>query len=431
VDNHQLTPLDEAFAQVAAHEAGLIEILRTLLAIDTGVPPGLGYDRIADVLAEKFAALGFQAENGVVPPERLAQFGLPLEGPRVNLVVRREHGRPRLNVYAHTDTVPAGDGWTYDPFAGTVDGGRIYGRGVADNKGAMACLLIALQIMADVGLEPVFDLVGLFCADEELGQYPGVLYLAEQGYVQGPVLSLEGSQDPNIIEASMGLLDVRVTTHGVSAHSGWNFLGINAVEAMAPILNKLLGLKAEVEMRTSAINALPAPNQPSTKLTAMLNLNVIQGGSRTNVIPATCTLTIDRRYLPEEDPDVVLSEIRAAVDRGRESSAARDVTVEARLSYPASRYRPSPELLARLRGALQSALDYQPDDFVTGAHRGSMNMGFLAERFGLDEIVMMGIGHADSNIHGADENARVSDLLAHVKQLIYFLTSMENEHGNL
>jgi succinyl-diaminopimelate desuccinylase len=414
---------DTALAQVPEHEAELIDTLRTLLTIDTSVPPGLGYDVFADALAERFAPLGFTAERVVVPPIRLVDFGLPLQGPRVNLVVRRGQGRPRLNLYAHVDVVPAGEGWSRDPFGGKVDGGRIYGRGVADNKGAIACLLVALRILAEVGLEPAFDLVGLFCADEELGQYPGLLNLAEQGYVRGSVLSLEGSQDPNIVEASMGLLDVRVTTHGVSAHSGWNFLGVNAVEAMVPILDELLSLKVEVERRESQVRALPSSGQPSPQATAMLNLDVIQGGSRTNVIPARCTVTIDRRYLPEEHPDIVLQEIQAAVDRGRARSVARHVTVESRLAYPAGRYRPPPALLARLRGALRTALGYRNSDFFTGAHRGSMNLAFLVDRFGLDEIVIMGIGHSDSNIHGPDENARVSDLLAYTCQLIYFLAA--------
>lgn len=417
--------LERALARVAGREADLIAALRALLAIDTSVPPGRGYDRFADALAGRFAPLGFKPERVTVPPERLPDFGLPLDGPRVNLVVRRERGRPRLNVYAHVDVVPPGEGWTHDPFAGEVADGRLYGRGVADNKGAIACLLVALQVLADAGLEPAFDLTGLFCADEELGQYPGVLHLAEQGYVRGPVLSLEGSQDPNIVEASMGLLDVRVTAHGVSAHSGWSFLGVNAIEAMVPILDELLALKAEVERRESAVPALPSPGQPSPQATAMLNLNVIQGGTRTNVIPSRCTLTVDRRTLPEEDPDAALGEIRAAVDRGCARSVARDVSVQARLAYPAGRYRPSPALLARLRGALQTGLGYRESDFVTGAHRGSMNMAFLSDRFGLDEIVIMGIGHSDSNVHGADENARVSDLLAYTRQLVYFLAAEE------
>src|SRR5579885_2480527 len=166
-----------AFTEVEEQEPRLIERLRELIAIDTCVPPGENYDKVLDLVEPELRRLGFSTQRVVIPREKVDQIPLPLKGERVNLVARLHNGKPPLSVYAHMDTVPIEEGWDYDPFAGEIHDGRIYGRGVADMKGTIASLLTALDVMQRLGLEPVWDLNVLLCTDEEIGVYPGLYHL--------------------------------------------------------------------------------------------------------------------------------------------------------------------------------------------------------------------------------------------------------------
>jgi succinyl-diaminopimelate desuccinylase len=81
--------------------------------------------------------------------------------------------------------VPATHGWTTDPLRLRRDGDQLFGLGAADMKGSIAAALLALRVAHAVGLPLAYDPVLLFCTDEEGGLYPGVHYLAEQGFLEG------------------------------------------------------------------------------------------------------------------------------------------------------------------------------------------------------------------------------------------------------
>lgn len=263
-----------AFNRVDTMTERVLEHFRDVIAVDTSVPPGKNYDRFVDVVEPKFRDLGFETQRVTIPQDLIDTIPLPLEGPHVNLVASRASpasNGEKVTIYAHMDVVPIEEGWTYEPFAATVNDGKIYGRGTADMKGAIASLLTAIQVMDSEGIDPGFDLIVCICTDEEIGGYPGIWHLAKEGYVQGHMLCLEGGQDPRVGLASAGAVDVTVTTIGRSGHSGMNFLAVNAIDGMIPILNELYALKLQVEARESEIPGPPHPDAPSDKMTPMFN----------------------------------------------------------------------------------------------------------------------------------------------------------------
>ncbi len=291
-----MADLAEAFALIEARQERTIERLRHIVGINTVVPPGLNYDSLVDYLEPQFHAAGFATERVVVPTEKVAQIPLPLQGPRVNLVASRVSGRPEaVTIYAHMDVVPIEEGWKHDPFGGAIDNGRIYGRGVADMKGTIASLLTALEIIDELKLPLHYDVHVIICTDEEIGVYPGAKYLAEQGYVKGHILCMEGAQDPIERLCSAGAVDFTITTVGKSCHSGSNYLGVNAIETMVPIMNELLALKQVVERRESESVAWPNPKAPSRYVTPMFNLDIIHAGAKSNIVPSAFLLW---RHLP-------------------------------------------------------------------------------------------------------------------------------------
>jgi succinyl-diaminopimelate desuccinylase len=416
---------DAIFAAVDARQDAFLARLREIIRIDNCIPPGRNYETLVDLLAPQFEAAGFATERVIIPPELIAAIPLPLEGERVNLVATRKTGKPPLTVYAHMDTVPIEEGWDYDPFATEVHDGRIYGRGVADMKGTIASLLTALDVIRDLGLEPVWDISACVCTDEEIGVYPGIWHLAKLGYVHAPVLCMEGSQDPVLRLGSNGAVDVTVTVTGVSCHSGANYNGINAIEESVPILVELLALKNVVEARRSALPLAPAPNAPD-HLRPMFNIDIIHAGVKSNIVPATCTFIVNRRFIPEEKYEDVEREIREAVERGQRQGRAKAVDVSFMKAYPAYYQSADHPLARKLVAAMGRIHGYAGNDFHRTGSGGSTDMANVAETLGTDQIATVGLGRQrESRAHGANENVRLSDALAHMKELVYLFCAPE------
>ncbi|MEZ4521692.1 MAG: M20/M25/M40 family metallo-hydrolase [Thermomicrobiales bacterium] len=414
-----------AFERVETMTDTVVGHFKDVIAVDTSVPPGLNYDRFVDIVEPKFQALGFETERVVIPQEHIDKIPLPLEGPRVNLVATRTSPKSngeKVTIYAHMDVVPIEEGWTHEPFAATVEDGKIFGRGTADMKGAIASLLTAIEVMDAEGIEPSYDLIVCICTDEEIGGYPGIWHLAKEGYVQGHMLCLEGGQDPRISLASAGAVDVTVTTIGRSGHSGMNFVAVNAIDGIIPVLNELYALKLQVEARESEVPGPAHPDAPSDKMTPMFNLAVINAGRKSNIVPSSCSLIINRRYIPDESFDDVVSEIRDAIDRGMEKSVAEDVKVEVFHVYPAMKTAGlKGEHTRKMVEAYKLVHGYSDDDFVASGGSGSTDMANVHQELGWTDIPFSGPGRMDSRAHGADEFVRVDDVLAHMKVLIHYL----------
>ncbi len=416
---------DAIFAAVDARQEAFLDRLRAIIRVDNTVPPGRNYDTLVDLIAPQFEAAGLTAERVVIPPAQIAAIPLPLSGERVNLVATRAAGKPPLTIYAHMDTVPVEEQWTYDPFGAELHDGRIYGRGVADMKGTIASLLTALDVIHDLGLEPVWDLTACICTDEEIGVYPGIWHLAKLGYVHAPVLCMEGSQDPVLRLGSNGAVDITITVTGVSCHSGANYNGINAIEEAVPIMVELLTLKHEVESRRSALPLAPAPNAPD-HLRPMFNLDIIHAGVKSNIVPATCTMTVNRRFIPEERYEDVEREIREAVARGQERSRAVAVDVSFMKAYPAYYQSADHPLAHKLVAVMKRLHGYTDADFHRTGSGGSTDMANVAEAIGTDQIATVGLGRTrESKAHGANESVRLADALTHVKELIYLFCAPE------
>lgn len=411
-----------ALQLVDQKQASTIECLQEILRVNTVVPPGSNYSALVDYLEPQFRALGLETRRVTVPPEHIAAIPLPLEGPRVNLVASWVTGKSEaVTIYSHTDVVPAGEGWKHDPFGGEVEDGKVYGRGAADMKGNIAPVLTALAVMKELGIQPRYDIHVVLCTDEEIAGYPGVRYLAEQGYVKGHVVCMEGAQEPMCLIGTAGSTDLTITTFGKQCHSGMNFLGVNAIEAMVPILDELMTLKKEVEARESNIPFIPGlPNAPKW-MTPMFNLDIIHAGSKSNIVPSSCQLTINRRWIPEENYDDVIAEINAAVERGRQRSCALDVKVDVGPSYRPMHADPNSSHAMRMREAYKLVKGFRDEHFVSGGASASTDMGDVQHVLHIDDIVICGIGSRDANIHGPDEFVYIRNVMDFAKELVWYL----------
>ena len=414
---------ENVLAEVEKNRDFLLDTLRRMIQVNTSNPPGMNYDKLADVTEPILKSFGFKTERVVVPLEKVLITKLPLKGDRVNLVAKKELGLPPVSVYAHMDVVPAEGKWTHDPFGGEVSDGKIWGRGSLDMKGEAVCLLTALKVMNDLNIKPVFDINVLFCTDEEIGMYPGVYYLAQKGYVKGHVMWLEtGSQEPTQAGSAAGALDTEITITGKSAHSGRNWNGINAIEEAIPILDELYAVKKIIQSRQSTDKCRTTDKGP-VPLTGLFNIDIIHAGVKSNIVPDTCQIITNRRYLAEEKYEDVQKEINDAIARGRKKSKALDVKVEHRLLYKPVVIDTTTPYAVRARKIRAMVHGWDPDKFTVVAGSGSIDMGFAMEPTGITGVASFGSRRTyNTTGHGVDEYCDIAELINLSKEILLYLT---------
>ena len=380
-----------------------IQVLKRLISFNTSVPPGKNYEKVIDYLEPLFAGVGFQTQKIEIPPD----FAEGREG-RVNLVChRQEPYKPRLIFYTHVDVVPA-QGW--DAFSPRIENGRVFGRGAADMKGAIPALLLALERCQN---EPiVYNTSVMVTTDEEIGQASQLRFIRQ--FLQPVKDAYFFDLDSNfgyVSIASLGALQMDIRVKGKSVHSGLSHLGENAVEKACLLMNALLELKKKVVRKKSKVRT-----HPSTGLDRMvprLNINMVQGGLKVNIIPDECVISLDRRLIPEENLEDARKEILDAL------SAVPNVNWDILKEVSIPTVPPCDD-------PITDKLAYLIRDVVgEGNKYGEMGSGDLAnivvnewqaKEFGL------GVIRAESNIHGVNEWVSQKDI-ENLAEIIYrFLT---------
>ncbi|MDD4161215.1 MAG: ArgE/DapE family deacylase [Methanothrix sp.] len=394
----------------------LMDLLKKIISFKTVAPPGSNYQEIVDWLVPIFRDMGFKTEKLVMPQDVFAAkcSDQRLVGDRFNLRADLSVGAEKtLVIYAHLDVVPAEGDWETDPFQAVAKNGRVYGRGVSDCKGSIAALIAALRTLLESS-KLKYNLSILLTTDEEVGGYSGLCYLTDLGEVKGDLmLCMDGFCD-DVVIGSNGIITWDVVVHGRSAHSGSSFLGINAVERSIPVMEALMNLKKVVQARRSNLPASTALEALGKKsLMPILNITMINGGIKENIVPDRCTLRGDRRVIPEESMDEAMEEIERTLK-------PLDVDFDLKFypGYPPMSVNPDHKWVTEVREAVQRGMGFYPR--LSGA-QGSLDQAYATEKTGIPTCVF-GVGRQlESNIHGLNENVRIADLQGFARFLIELL----------
>lgn len=259
--------------------------LAALVGINTENPPGREIEA-ATFLHGLLAEAGFDLTMSEYKPGR------------VNLVARLANGPGSSFAFnTHMDVVPAGEGWSSDPFALREADGRLYGRGTCDCKGPLIAMVEALRMLAADRSAWSGTLLGVFVADEEIASEGARFYAASRPRIDNAVIGEPTSNAT--FTAHKGSLRPVVRVHGVPAHSGTPDLGENAIYRAA----ELLGLIREHHQTVVRHRTHPLVGAASLTVTR------IQGGHADNVLPGACDLLLDRRMTPGEDEAAAKREI--------------------------------------------------------------------------------------------------------------------------
>jgi len=419
------------FSYLEDHRDEMVRFLQRLVRVDTQVPPGLNYDRLCDILAERLRGCGCEVNVHEAPERYLKLSGgelMGLEGPRSNVVARYrgKRGRPTLHVSAHIDTAAIQEGgWTVDPLGGEVTrespygvspydrgGGYIWGRGVSDDKGECVAMVFALEALHELGVELEGDLILTGNCDEEIGGVAGLGYLIREGIVKADYgVQLDGSLT-GIGLAAQGRTRFMVRTFGRSYHGQLPILGVNAIEKMSKINVALNDYWRNVLLRRQ--RAVPGIELPSAlrevgieKLTAMLNIGTIRGGVQGATVPDRCEEEVLRGMIPGETFEDVRDEFISVIEGVKATDA--DLEYEVEVINVREGYVMSPEhpYIQEARGIVKEVLGRELPFTGTLA---STDMNYQVNDGGMP-CFNLGIGGSYSNGHKQDENVAVDEIV--------------------
>jgi acetylornithine deacetylase/succinyl-diaminopimelate desuccinylase-like protein len=310
-------------------------LLQELIRLDTVNPPG-HETRAAEVLQRYLARSG--VESTLVAKS----------SDRANLVARLEGNEgPSLLLMAHTDTVLAdASEWERDPWSGELVDGEVWGRGALDMKGHVAAAAVAFASLAREGARPAGDVLLALTADEEVGVDFGTSWLATQhpDTVRADVGLNEGGGERCVLGGRVFYLcavgekataPFRIRLSGRSGHASDPHSADNALLKAAPVLEALgrvepprtlipevraflesiLGEVPPVDEALARAHALHplAGELLAPLLAATLSPTMIEASRKRNVIPGSCTIEVDCRLLPGQEPAEMEALLRAGV----------------------------------------------------------------------------------------------------------------------
>ena len=398
-----LAAVDDAADEAVAFAADLVRV-------PTVNPPGELYDDCARLIGATLGACGFEIEYHAAEgrPEHT-----PLH-PRINVIGTRrgKSSRPVVHLNGHFDVVPAGAGWTVDPFGGEVRDGRIWGRGACDMKAGIAAAIFAAEAIRRAGIDLNGTLEISGTVDEESGGFAGVAWLAEHGRLSRErtdyVIIPEPLYVDRICIGHRGVYWFEVETVGRTAHGSMPFHGINAIDQMGIFFERV---RRELEPRLAERHT-EVPVAPAGARHATININGVIGGQpvdgiQTPCVADTCRAVFDRRFLLEEGFDRTKTEIVALLE-----SIAADVpdfkySIQDLMVVHPTRTPDDSPVIGALDRALHRVLG-RSGGLV--ASPGTYDQKHVARIAGVPDCVAYGPGILDL-AHQPDEYCDIADLV--------------------
>jgi succinyl-diaminopimelate desuccinylase len=407
--------VEKLFSRIEGKREDLVELTRDLIRIPTINPPGEFYADCAEYIARRLENRGFEVEH----IRARGAIGDSDAYPRTNVIGRWTGGSgPVVHFNSHIDVVTPGSGWQRDPFAAEVEGDRIYGRGACDMKGGLAASIIAVEALIEEypGLAGALEISGT--ADEESGGYGGVAHLAELGYFTPPrvnhVIIPEPLNKDRVCLGHRGVWWAEIETHGRIAHGSMPFLGDCAVRHMAAVMEVFeRDLFPALAEKHTAMPVVPDGARAST-----LNINSLHGGLQEGMdglpaplVPDSCRMVIDRRFLIEESLDEVKAEVRTLLDRlARERDGFRYELNDLFEVIPVMADREAP-VAASVSRAVSRVLGDEPQFVVSP---GTYDQKHIDRIGRLKDCIAYGPGILDL-AHQADEWIGIGDMLDSAK----------------
>ncbi|WP_028308995.1 M20 family metallopeptidase [Desulfitibacter alkalitolerans] len=292
MNDYENNEINKAIDSISLDE--LINVTQHLIQIPSVNPPGLEC-KVGRYVKNYLEHKGIKTEIQKVMPGRF------------NVIAKlRGKGEARPILFSsHMDVVPVSSyeakRWRFDPFAGQINDGYIYGRGAADAKGGLAAAMVALCTLHESNIKPKGDVILAATVDEEN------LMTGAKKLIENPILAdVERAVccEPTNLElkiCSKGRMWAEVTVYGQTAHASVKSAGSNAIYRALRLMN---------EMETHSFSHKKHPSLGET----FWQTTMIHGGGASGIIPDNCTLNVDVRLVPGQTHNDIWKEMKVIFD---------------------------------------------------------------------------------------------------------------------
>jgi succinyl-diaminopimelate desuccinylase len=400
----------------------MIAFLRDLVQIPTVNPPGANYIAGAEFIGNKLRQFGY--ETHFIAAEGMKEH--TATHPRMNVLGRMEGSSPRpsLHFNGHFDVVPVGDGWTVDPFAGIIREGKLYGRGVSDQKAGIAASIFAVEAIRRANLHLLGTVEQSGSVDEESGGFAGVAYLARHGWIGQEktdfVIITEPTDGNRVCLGHRGVYWFKVTTHGRIAHGCMPHFGVSAIDHLADFLHGVTHeLKPALATRKTA-----APVEPPGSRFASINVNSVFGGQSEDGTQTPCVADrsgaiFDRRFLAEENFDEVRGEIEVMLAELQAKNPEFKYKMEDLMIVHPVHTDENCDLVQAISGSVETICGHKPR---LTASPGTYDQKHVVRIASVPQCIAYGPGILNQ-AHLPDEYCRLEDVIKSAK--VMALTAMQ------
>lgn len=319
---------------------------------------------------------------------------------------------PRLAFNVHLDHVPPGNpsSWKHDPFSGTIENGRIYGRGAADTKGAWAPMILAMEAVKECG-RIAGNVLFTGVVMEELTYCFGMRHLLEctLNQMRPDYMVLGEATGLNVAVGHRGRTELEAVARGRACHASAPWRGENALYKAA---------RAIVSMEELSGELMKGGEHPMLGKSTLAVTDIKCSPGAHNVVPEECRFYVDYRFLPEESLDSVLIRVKEKVKQEgiHVGPCEREEESYTGLRFTGIKYMPGfvipseHNLVREVASAAESVLKTQPKiqrwDFATD---GGYSMGVL-------RIPTVGFSPCEEELaHAPNESVRVDYMLMAAK----------------
>lgn len=339
-------------------------------------------------LAQRLVQIDTRAGNEKPAAELVADllsragFDVRVDEPvprRANVIARCGTGTP-ITLTGHLDTVPADpEDWSFDPFSGAIDNGRLLGRGSSDMKAGVACLVnAAIRHATEHPHGTALQLVLTF--GEETG-CDGARTIDRAALSPSSLLIVAEPTANRVVLGHKGTLWLRLTARGTAAHGSRPDLGDNALAALAT---------AATRIHDHGDWPISPTHGPAT-----VNVGTFHAGSQPNLVPDRAEMQLDVRTVPEFTSDNALTAISEL--------AGPDITIESVLDLPGVGTSSDYEVIRPIVNMLDANPTTWQPDYATYFTDASV----LADRLGEPAVILYGPGEPEQ-AHTVDESCPVT-----------------------
>jgi putative selenium metabolism hydrolase len=315
-----------------SYEAEMVRFLRELIAIPS---ESCQEGRVVQHIHQEMLKVGFDEVK---------------IDPMGNIIGRIGSGKTILAIDAHVDTVGVGniDQWKHDPYEGKFENDIVYGRGAADQEGALPAMVYGTKIIKDLHLEDDYTLYMVGSVQEEDCDGLCWQYIINKDNIRPECVVITDSTDCRVLRGHRGRMEMGVTTAGVSCHASAPERGVNAIYKMSKIIQEIEHLNDQFQDHEFLGKGTIAVTYIDCKTPSF------------NAVPDQCYIHLDRRLTVGDTKESAINEVKDAIQR---AGVEAEVTVPAYnkpgykgLVYETEKYFPT-WFMAESHISIQAAVD--------------------------------------------------------------------------